>query len=33
MKVTYATYPGVSHGGVVDSGAKDATRYIKKRLK
>ena len=33
VKVTYATYPGVSHGGVVDSGAKDATRYIKKRLK
>ena len=33
VKVTYATYPGVSHGGVVDSGAKDATRFIKKRLK
>jgi dienelactone hydrolase len=33
VKVTYATYPGVSHGGVVDSAAKDATRYIKKRLK
>ena len=26
VKVTYTTYPGVSHGGVVDSGAKDATR-------
>ena len=33
VKVTYTTYPGVSHGRVVDSGAKDATRYIKKRLK
>jgi dienelactone hydrolase len=32
VKVTYATYPGVSHQGVVDAGAKDATRYIK-RLK
>ena len=32
VKLTYATYPGVSHQGVVDAGAKDATRYIK-RLK
>jgi dienelactone hydrolase len=31
--VTYATYPGVSHGGVVDTGAADATSYIKERLK
>ncbi len=33
VKVSYTTYPGVSHGGVVDSGAKDATRFIRKRLK
>jgi dienelactone hydrolase len=33
VKVTYATYPGVSHGGAVDAGAKDATNYIEQRLK
>lgn len=32
-KVTYAIYPGISHRGVVDAGAKDAARYIKQRLK
>jgi pimeloyl-ACP methyl ester carboxylesterase len=32
-KVTYVTYPGVSHGGVVDTAAKDATNYIRTRLK
>jgi dienelactone hydrolase len=31
--VTYAIYPGVSHAGVVDAGAKDAASYIKRRLK
>ena len=33
VKVTYAIYPGVSHRGVVDAGAKDATSYIEQRLK
>ena len=33
VKVSYAIYPGVNHGGVVDAGAKDATGYIKQRLK
>ena len=33
VKVTYEIYPGVSHGGVVDAGARDATSYIKQRLK
>jgi pimeloyl-ACP methyl ester carboxylesterase len=33
VKVTYKTYPGVSHGGVVDAGASDATSYIRARLK
>jgi hypothetical protein len=33
LKVTYTTYPGVSHGGVVDAGAKDATSDIRTRLK
>jgi dienelactone hydrolase len=31
--VTYMTYPGVSHGGVVDAGAADSTGYIDERLK
>jgi dienelactone hydrolase len=33
VKVTYSIFPGVSHGGVVDAGATDATGYIKQRLK
>jgi dienelactone hydrolase len=33
VKVVYKTYDGVSHGGVVDAGAKDATSYIKSRLR
>jgi pimeloyl-ACP methyl ester carboxylesterase len=33
VKVVYKTYPGVSHGGVVDAGAADATSWIRKRLK
>jgi predicted esterase len=33
VHVTYKTYDGVTHGGVVDAAAKDATSYIKRRLK
>ena len=33
MKVTYKSYDGVSHGGVVNAGAKDSTTWIKGRLK
>ena len=33
VKVTYKTYDGVTHGGVVNAGAKDATSYLKRRLK
>ena len=33
VDVTYAIYPGVDHRGVVITGARDATRYIKRRLK
>jgi dienelactone hydrolase len=33
VDVTYKTYDGVTHGGVVDAGAKDATSFIKRRLK
>jgi dienelactone hydrolase len=33
VKVVYKTYDGVSHGGVVDAGAKDATSYVKSRLR
>jgi dienelactone hydrolase len=33
VKVTYATYPGVSHHGVMTAGARDATRYIRARLR
>ena len=33
VKVVYKTYPGVSHGGVVDAGAADATSFIGARLK
>lgn len=32
-KVTYKVYPGVSHGAVVNAGAKDATTWIKGRLR
>jgi pimeloyl-ACP methyl ester carboxylesterase len=33
FKVTYKVYPGVSHGGVVDAGAGDATKWIRDRFK
>jgi len=33
VKVTYKTYDGVSHGGVVDSGAKDSATWIKGRFR
>ena len=33
VKVIYKTYPGVSHGGVVDAGADDAAAFIRSRLK
>jgi pimeloyl-ACP methyl ester carboxylesterase len=33
VNVVYKTYDGVTHGGVVDAGAKDATTWIKGRLK
>ena len=33
VKVTYKVYPGVSHGGVVDAGAADATKWIRGRFK
>lgn len=32
VPVTYKTYPGVDHGGVVTAAAADATAYIKQRL-
>jgi hypothetical protein len=32
VKVTYKVYPGVSHGGVVEAGASDATKWIRGRL-
>ena len=32
-KVTYKVYPGVSHGGVVDAGASDASKWIRGRFK
>jgi dienelactone hydrolase len=32
-KVTYKVYKGVTHGGVVDSAAKDATSYIRAHVK
>jgi dienelactone hydrolase len=31
--VTYKVYPGVSHGGVVNAGAKDSATWIKGRFK
>lgn len=33
LKVTYKVYPGVSHGGIVDSAAGDATKWIRDRFK
>lgn len=33
FKVTYKVYPGVSHGGVVDAGAADATKWIRGRFR
>jgi pimeloyl-ACP methyl ester carboxylesterase len=31
-KVTYHTYPGATHGGVLIAAAKDATAFVKKRF-
>ena len=33
VKVTYKVYPGVSHGGVVDAGASDASKWIRDRFR
>jgi pimeloyl-ACP methyl ester carboxylesterase len=33
VPVTYKVYPGVSHGGVVNSAAGDATKWIRGRLR
>lgn len=33
VRVIYRTYAGVSHGGIVDAAAGDASRWIRKRLK
>jgi pimeloyl-ACP methyl ester carboxylesterase len=33
VKVTYKTYDGVTHGGVVEAAAGDATKWIRGRLK
>jgi pimeloyl-ACP methyl ester carboxylesterase len=33
VAVAYKTYPGVTHGAIVDAGAKSATAFIKSRLK
>jgi dienelactone hydrolase len=33
VKVVYKTYDGITHGGVVNAAASDATAWIKKRLK
>jgi hypothetical protein len=33
VKVDYMTYDDVTHGGVVNAAAGDATKWIKKRLK
>jgi pimeloyl-ACP methyl ester carboxylesterase len=30
--VTYTSYPGVTHGGVVDAAAKNSTKFLSKRL-
>jgi pimeloyl-ACP methyl ester carboxylesterase len=32
-KVTYHTYPGATHGGVLTAAAKDATAFLRKHLK
>ena len=33
VPVTYKVYPGVSHGGVVEAGATDATKWIRDRFR
>jgi hypothetical protein len=33
VDVTYKTYPGVDHGGVVQAGAGSAAKFIRSRLK
>jgi fermentation-respiration switch protein FrsA (DUF1100 family) len=33
VKVDYLTYDGVTHGGIVNAAAGDATKWIRKRLK
>ena len=33
VPVTYKVYPGVSHGGVVEAGASDATKWIRGRFR
>jgi predicted esterase len=33
VNVVYKTYAGVTHGGIVNAGAADATSWIRKRLK
>ncbi len=33
VPVTYKVYPGVSHGGVVEAGATDASKWIRGRFK
>jgi dienelactone hydrolase len=33
VRLTYKTYPGVSHGDVVNAAAKDATRWIRARAR
>jgi pimeloyl-ACP methyl ester carboxylesterase len=33
VKVVYKTYPGVTHGGIVDAAASDATSWIRTRVK
>jgi pimeloyl-ACP methyl ester carboxylesterase len=33
VKVDYLTYDGVTHGGIVDAAAGDATRWINRRVK
>ena len=30
--VTYKTYDGITHGGIVEAATKDALSYIKQRL-
>ena len=33
LEVSYKVYPGVSHGGVVEAGAADSTKWIRDRFK